>query len=160
MSKMTLAAMLCLVALSLSLVVVGQEPGEDFVKAHNAVREKKGERPMFWDEELEEHAKAYLQTKVETCEMVHSTDSPYGENLATSNGDLTAEGAVAAWAAEEKFYDHKTNKCVGGECRHYVQLVWNATFLVGCATVKCRNNWTLIGCNYSPAGNVVGEDPY
>ncbi|KGN43828.1 hypothetical protein Csa_017229 [Cucumis sativus] len=34
------------------------------------------------------------------------------------------------------------------------------SFLVGCATVKCKNNWSLVSCNYSPSGNVVGERPY
>ncbi|KAL0559790.1 hypothetical protein IC582_000165 [Cucumis melo] len=81
--------------------------------------------------------------------MVHSI-RPYGENLATVNGVLTAAAAVNAWAAEKEYYNHNSNKCVGGECRHYTQLVWKNSFLVGCATVQCKNNWSLVSCNYNP----------
>ncbi|KAA0031388.1 pathogenesis-related protein PR-1 type-like [Cucumis melo var. makuwa] len=92
--------------------------------------------------------------------MVHSV-GPYGENLATANGVLTTAAAVNTWAAEEKYYNHNSNKCVGGKCRHYTQLVWKNSFLVGCATVKCKDNWSsVISCNYSPSRNVVGERPY
>lgn len=101
-----------------------------------------------------------LTSKIKTCEMVHSV-GPYGENLATANGVLTTAAAVNTWAAEEKYYNHNSNKCVGGKCRHYTQLVWKNSFLVGCATVKCKDNWSsVISCNYSPSRNVVGERPY
>lgn len=150
---------ICMFALTLTPIVIAQNTPDDFVNEHNAVRAKVGAEPLFWDEELATYAKNYITSKIKTCEMVHS-NGPYGENLATVNGELTAAAAVKAWADEKKFYDHNSNKCVGGECRHYTQLVWKKSFLVGCATVKCKNNWFLLSCNYSPSGNVVGELPY
>lgn len=162
MSKIALATVLvalCIVVLTLTPIVVAQNSPQDFLDAHNAVRATVGVEPLFWDEELETYAKNYIGSKIKTCEMVHS-NGHYGENLATVNGELTAAAAVKAWADEKKYYDHNSNKCVGGECRHYTQLVWKDSFLVGCATVKCKNNWTLVSCNYSPTGNVVGELPY
>lgn len=148
-----------LIGLTLSSIARAQNTPDDFLKAHKKFRDEVGASEMFWDDEVAAYAKRYAESKIDTCEMVHS-DTHYGENLATVNGDLTAEMAVQAWADEKKYYDYNANKCVGGECRHYTQLVWKDSFLLGCATVKCKNNWTLISCNYSPTGNVVGEKPY
>ncbi|XP_004137081.1 basic form of pathogenesis-related protein 1 [Cucumis sativus] len=159
MALATTLSALCIVALALTPIVIAQNSPQDFFDAHNAVRAKVGAEPLFWDEELEAYAKNYITSKIKTCEMVHFV-GPYGENLATANPVLTAAASVNTWAAEKKYYNHNSNKCEGGECRHYRQLVWKNSFLVGCATVKCKNNWSLVSCNYSPSGNVVGERPY
>ncbi|KAA0031389.1 basic form of pathogenesis-related protein 1-like [Cucumis melo var. makuwa] len=59
MSKMALVtalSTLCIVALTLTPIVVAQNSPQDFVDAHNAVRAKVGAEPLFWDEELEAYA--------------------------------------------------------------------------------------------------------
>lgn len=55
-----------------------------------------------------------------------------------------------------------------GECGHYTQLVWRATTATGCGIKQCTQNspfqnfptWTLVVCDYEPAGNVNGARPY
>ncbi|KAE8645836.1 hypothetical protein Csa_017290 [Cucumis sativus] len=146
---------ICLIMLTLTIpMIVAHNTPQNYVDAHNAVRAEVGADPVFWDEELAKYAQNYLDSKISTCEMVHSNGS-YGENLATLDGLLTAAAAVKAWADEKKYYDHNSNKCVGGECRHYTQLVWKNSFLIGCANIKCKNNWSLVSCNYSPAGSAL-----
>ncbi|KAE8008200.1 hypothetical protein FH972_004737 [Carpinus fangiana] len=54
--------------------------------------------------------------------MVESDpNGPLGECLAEGYDDLSAADAVKAWVAEKPYYDHASNKCVGGECGHYTQ---------------------------------------
>ena len=46
---------------------------------------------------------------------------------------------------------------------HYTQVIWAATTRVGCGRVTCTRQsqqWTLVVCNYSPRGNVLGQPVY
>jgi len=67
------------------------------------------------------------------------------------------------WTAEEKDYD--PNNPVPS---HFTQVVWKSSKELGCATVTCAagtifpasygpSRYTV--CEYSPAGNVIGEFP-
>ncbi|QHO15016.1 STS14 protein [Arachis hypogaea] len=70
--------------------------------------------------------------------------------------------ALVGWVAEKKYYDHKSNLCIGGDCECYIQVVWRDTTHVGCGRVKCdkcQMRCTLVVCLYSPPGN-DGERPY
>jgi pathogenesis-related protein 1 len=79
-----------------------------------------------------------------------------------------ASDAEPAWAAEAADYDYGTNTC-SGVCGHYTQIVWRSTTHFGCGITNCTTNspfgpgfpnWTIVVCNYKPAGNVPGEQPY
>lgn len=85
---------------------------------------------------------------------------PYGENLAWGSGDLSGTAAVNMWVAEKSKYDYNANSCVGGECRHYTQVVWTNSVRLGCAKVRCNSGGTIISCNYDPPGNYVNQRPY
>ncbi len=68
--------------------------------------------------------------------------------------------AVDSWASEASDYNYDANTCaVGKECGHYTQLVWANTTGVGCG-VATDGNTTVVFCDYAPAGNVGGEQPY
>ncbi|KDO37905.1 hypothetical protein CISIN_1g039461mg, partial [Citrus sinensis] len=76
-------------------------------------------------------------------------------------GDLTGTAAVKLWVDERPKYNYNSNTCVGGECRHYTQVVWRNSVRLGCARVKCNNNrGTFVICSYDPPGNVAGKRPY
>lgn len=137
-----------------------QDSPQDFVRAHNAARAQVRVGPIQWDERVASYARSYLSRFRGSCKMVHS-GGPYGENLAWGWPDLTGTAAVNMWVGEKQFYDYNSNSCVGGECRHYTQVVWAKSVRVGCAKVKCDNNGgTLISCNYDPPGNYIDQRPY
>jgi hypothetical protein len=48
-------------------------------------------------------------------------------------------------------------------CGHYTQVVWRKTRELGCGYATCKRDGFLVefwACNYSPAGNVRGQEPY
>ncbi|XLS69439.1 hypothetical protein HN51_020462 [Arachis hypogaea] len=64
------------------------------------------------------------------------------------------------WVKQKFKYDRGTNKCVGGDCRSYTQIIWKHSKRLGCARIKCDNNiGTLVRCNYDPPGNIPGKRP-
>ncbi|KAF7248655.1 Glioma pathogenesis-related protein 1 [Varanus komodoensis] len=85
---------------------------------------------------------------------------PMGENLwmgSASNRPFDPTGAIAAFYNEVKYYDLSTHKCTS-VCGHYTQVVWAASYKVGCAAVYCRlvdrgkkRNIVILVCNYAPA---------
>lgn len=100
----------------------------------------------------------------EGCVWEHSGNG-YGENLAFFSGeDSTPADVVDAWAAEAADFDYQANTCAeGAQCGHYTQIVWRRTELVGCGAARCNVGGVdgiLWVCNYNPAGNVVGQQPY
>jgi pathogenesis-related protein 1 len=142
------------------IICLAQNSPEDYLDAHNKARAEVGVPPLCWDETLEAYAKNYSESKIESCEMVHS-GGPYGENLAEgSDPEMTATDAVNFWLDEKKYYDNATNSCVQDECRHYTQVVWHDTLHLGCAKAHCTKGWTFIICSYDPPGNYVGDHPY
>ncbi|XP_022148797.1 basic form of pathogenesis-related protein 1-like [Momordica charantia] len=155
----TILYTICLVGFLIAPLSMAQNSPQDFVDTHNAVRAEVGVWPVSWDATLAAYAQNYANSKSETCEMVHS-NGPYGENLAEGYGEMTAVEAVKFWATEKKFYDHRANRCVGDECGHYTQIVWRDSKRIGCARVKCENNWVFVICNYDPPGNYIGQLPY
>lgn len=159
MASPTILSTICLVGFLLAPISNAQNSPEDFVDTHNDVRAAVGVGPVSWDDNLAVYAQNYAYSKIETCEMEHS-NGPYGENLAEGYGEMTAVEAVKFWATEKKFYNHHLNQCVGDECGHYTQIVWRDTKNIGCARVKCENNWVFVICSYYPPGNYVGQYPY
>jgi len=65
------------------------------------------------------------------------------------------------WADEFPNYNYAANTCASGQqCGHYTQMVWRTSTQVGCASVTCSNGKVLVVCNYSPAGNTMGQKAY
>jgi pathogenesis-related protein 1 len=164
-TKVTLA--LCFIGLTLAHVSLARvaKPGNNdrqaFLNGHNKARAEVGVRPLIWNVSLAAYAQAYANKRIPDCNMVESDpDGPLGECLAEGYDDLSAADAVKAWVAEKPYYNHASNKCVGGECGHYTQVVWRDTKYLGCARAKCKNGWMFVTCNYFPSGNYFGERPY
>lgn len=134
-----------------------------FLYPQNAARAATGLPPLRWDEGVASYARSYAESRRGDCALVHSS-GPYGENLfwgSGGDGGWTPAQAVGAWLAERPRYDYWSNRCSGGMCGHYTQIVWRGSTRVGCAMVNCYNGrGTFITCNYDPPGNYVGMRPY
>jgi len=129
------------------------------IEAHGAVRSRVGLPPLAWSNRLAALAQDWANTLLARRKISHRENSQYGENIfAISGAAASAAQVVNSWAAESRNYDYRSNKC-RGVCGHYTQIVWRDTKEVGCATARGggREVWV---CNYSPAGNWVGERPY
>ncbi|KAG0468667.1 hypothetical protein HPP92_017995 [Vanilla planifolia] len=135
---------------------------DPFLAPHNAVRSALGLPLMVWDPRLARYAEAFAWRRRADCALVHSS-GPYGENLFWGSGTGWAPSqAVAAWAAERRWYQRRTNACMAGkQCGHYTQIVWRDTRRLGCSSVQCLGDrGQLIVCEYDPPGNYIGERPY
>jgi len=156
-SKFLLA--ICFMVSTLIHVSLAQNSHQDFVNAHNAARAKVGVGPIRWNYTIAAYAQAYANKRIGDCNLEHSM-GPYGECLAEGYGIFSAVDAVNLWVSEKKYYNYKSNSCVGDECRHYTQVVWRNSVHLGCARVKCNNGWLFVTCNYDAPGNYEGERPY
>lgn len=135
------------------------------VEAHNTWRSQVGVGPLGWDHELSAYAQQYVQTLAGSCGLRHSQGSGHGENLAAWTRPSPPTQAVAQWGEEKSSY-----RGGGGPMRHtdmaashYTQMVWRDTRRVGCGRTTCTKGgitWTLLSCNYSPAGNMMGSRVY
>ncbi|KAJ6754891.1 PATHOGENESIS-RELATED PROTEIN 1 [Salix purpurea] len=149
-----------LVALATTIPLsLAQNSQQDYLNAHNNARAQVSVGNMVWDNKVAAYASNYVQRLTGDCRLVHS-GGPYGENLAGSSGDLSGSAAVKLWVDEKPKYDYNSNTCVGGECRHYTQVVWCKSVRLGCAKARCNNGGTIISCNYDPPGNYANERPY
>ncbi|CAL9022688.1 unnamed protein product [Prunus brigantina] len=92
-----------------------KEPHQDFIDEHNRARAEVGVGPIKWNDTVAAYAQKYADSKIETCEMVHS-QGPYGENLAEGYGEMTGGQAVKFWVTEKPNYDYASNTCVGDVC--------------------------------------------
>ncbi|RDX61523.1 hypothetical protein CR513_60240, partial [Mucuna pruriens] len=123
---MGLFSVLCVLGLVIvGDVAYGQDSEEDYVNAHNAARSEVSVPNLVWDNTVAAFAQTYANLRKADCKLIHSGGGGrYGENLAKSTGNLSGIGAVKLWVNEKPKYDYNSNKCVGGECRHYTQVVW------------------------------------
>ncbi|PIN16206.1 Defense-related protein containing SCP domain [Handroanthus impetiginosus] len=160
-NKFSLPILLLFIVLTtLQSACQAQNSQQDYVDAHNAARAQVGVGPIAWDETVAAFAQSYVNSRLGDCNLVHSQNKQYGENLVSGVGDFTGQAAVNLWVAEKGNYDYNSNSCVGGECLHYTQVVWSTSVRLGCARAQCNNGWWFISCNYAPPGNIAGQHPY
>ena len=165
LSKLACLALLALTAAAFAKPCTAQNSPQDFVVLHNAARAAVGVGEVSWDDNVAAYAQNYAAQRQGDCALVHSTNSPYGENLyrGPAGKDWSASDAVGLWVSENKYYHHDTNSCsapVGESCGHYTQVVWRDSTTIGCARVRCNNGGIFIICSYNPRGNWIGQSPY
>ncbi|CAK9145000.1 unnamed protein product [Ilex paraguariensis] len=116
---------------------------------------------MPWDDDVTAYAQNYANQRMRNCNLIHSQDDLYSENIAIRNGDCTGKAAVDLWVQEKADYDYNSNNCTEWKmCGHYTQVVWRESVRLGCARVQCNNSWWFVTCNYDPPGNYIGRRPY
>lgn len=137
----------------------------EMLERHNYYRREAGAPDLVWSNELAKHAQEWaLHLKSEGCKLEHRPSSGswsdnYGENLAM-NHSKSPSYAVDQWAGEKKDYDKAAISQANMAAWHYTQLIWAKTTQLGCAIVACGSGANIVVCNYSPAGNVLGQSPY
>ncbi|XP_073937883.1 GLIPR1-like protein 2 isoform X2 [Castor canadensis] len=148
----------------------------EYVDLHNQLRTNvfpRGSnlRFMTWDVALSRTARAWgkkcvfeRNSHLEDSQMAHPTFNGIGENMWVGpENEFTPSIAIRSWYAERKKYDLKNNTC-SDDCSHYIQLVWDNSYKVGCAVTSCSRVGQIIHaalfiCNYAPGGTVTRR-PY
>lgn len=159
-------SLLCVLGLILivgSHVAQAQDSPADYVNAHNAARSviTSGKIPnIVWDNKVAAFAQNYANQRKDCKPISSGSGGHYSNNIAVSTRKMSGTDAVKMWVEEEPHYDHYNNSCVGGECLHYTQVVWEKSLRLGCGKVKCDNGGTFVTCNYYPPGNIPGQLPY
>jgi len=154
---------------------------DQFVTAHNQARSgpltptpAPALPPVSWDAVLADSAYGYLSKCVSAAPHAlvdhnanRSVDyaalggSGYvGENILGSTGSATPAAAVDSWMSEAAQFDYATTPI--GTAGHYTQVVWRGSVRIGCAIVDCPSvtYHSVVLCDYSPGGNIVGQKPY
>lgn len=179
MIKQSLLLALLLPAFSLALE---QSEITEMVATHNKWRQTTDSPALHWSTSLATTAQTYAEKLKTTqrCNQVHSHAPGLGENLfwasamtrtATksdgvknitySTQTVTPAQVTDAWGNEVSDYTYSTGACASGKkCGHYTQVVWKTTTELGCGMAVCADNTQVWVCNYTPAGNIIGQKPY
>lgn len=133
---------------------------------------------MNWDVNLAARAQQYAAQCVWQHGMLTDcAGNTIGQNLYmtwSSNGQFPAlnmTNVVQSWWNERQYWNYTTATCQPNQvCGHFTQLTWSTTTAVGCGYYNCPSvyvpggtnvtNGVFVVCDYSPAGNVVGVQPF
>lgn len=131
---------------------------ETILAKHNYYRKLFNVPLLEYDETLSKFSQARADTIVRNGKIQHEPSCKYGENLyATSGDDITH--AVDSWCSERFSYDVKKNNWNEGK-GHFSQCVWQNSTKLGIGKGLMANGFTVLVCNYDPAGNIMGQRPY
>jgi uncharacterized protein YkwD len=143
---------------------VTQEEINAYLEETNAFRARHEAPPLTWDSGLAKEAYSVAKQNAEKGELEHIVTSGHGQNLYMVYGTRVPQSpltsADASWQDEKKLWDKKSTKTYYGDTGHYTQVVWKATTRVGCGVadgVVSTLPAKFVACNYSPAGNVLGQ---
>jgi pathogenesis-related protein 1 len=143
---------------------VTQAQAQAALDFHNAKRHDVGVAPLQWSTKLAAVAQNWANhlAKDEGCNLSHTQNNSYGENLfGGRGGKYTALIAAQAWCSEISKYQYgvltSSNYFPTG---HYTQMIWHDTTEVGMGQATCSGGGIVIAAEYNPPGNVIGEKPY
>ncbi|XP_005068014.1 GLIPR1-like protein 2 [Mesocricetus auratus] len=149
----------------------------EYVTLHNELRgsvfpEGSNLRFMTWDVALSRTARAWgkkctnqRNTHLNKGHESHPVFSDIGENMWIGpEQEFATNIAIKTWHEERKSYNFHNDTCFGEDCSHYVQLVWDSSYKVGCAVTPCSRignikDAALFICNYAPGGTMTRR-PY
>ncbi|KAK4937904.1 hypothetical protein LTR10_021545 [Elasticomyces elasticus] len=149
----------------------------DYVDAillhHNVHRANHSASTMVWSDAMATIA----QTIADTCiygHVLNVSGGGYGQNIGAGfsatplgMGEMLTEFMYNDEMASYTYYGGEPNYNTLDDWGHFSQIVWKGSSSVGCYTANCtatglQNSNAGVQpfftvCNYSPAGNVVGE---
>ncbi len=164
--KQTFIIILCLCAINTLFAQTGSkytpEQAKEMLERHNYHRNKVGVPNLKWSVEAAAYAQKWAEKlATKSCNMEHSNNGKYGENLFWGSGSLYKPSYVVdSWASEKS--DWKGGKITMknyAKAGHYTQIIWYSTTHVGCGQAICSNGNIIVSCSYSPPGNVIGQSP-
>jgi len=145
---------------------------QQLLDSHNYYRKKEDASDMefmLWDDELANMAQDWSDRCVaEHGELENSSRWPFvGQNMFHSNmKNRKLTDSIRVWWEEIEFFNREKNKCEGGICGHYRQMVWSTSKYVGCGVTQCKPSMggdivdgDFVVCNYGPMGNTEGILP-
>ncbi|KAL8480458.1 hypothetical protein ACS0TY_026583 [Phlomoides rotata] len=142
---------------------------EEYLKAHNEIRQRVGVPPLVWDANLTAESRNWAELRRGDCNYRHHSPSKYGESIFFMNyKEFTPKDVVQWWYNEHTLYDHLTHRCLcipqraGCECGHYLNIVWSTTRRVGCSGATYCNDQKgiYVVCQYDPPGLLPGVNPF
>ncbi|CAO2581651.1 GLIPR1-like protein 2 [Lemmus lemmus] len=150
----------------------------EYINLHNDIRGSvfpagSNLRFMTWDVALSRTARAWgrkcvyqRNTHLDKKHESHPVFNGIGENMWVGpENEFTASIAIRSWHEEKKSYNFQNDTCVDNDdCSHYIQLVWDNSYKVGCAVTSCPRIGNihfaaLFICNYAPGGTLTRR-PY
>ncbi|MBV8632844.1 MAG: hypothetical protein JOZ83_18110 [Silvibacterium sp.] len=130
---------------------------------HNCARSEVGTPPLVWSPEIAARAQSWadhLATQ-ENCNLIHTANNKYGQNLFGGSGNFTALDASQSWYSEKKQYHYAVlNQDNWYATGHYTQMIWKNTKAIGIGQAACSGGGVVIAAEYDPPGNYMGEAPY
>jgi len=127
---------------------------------HNRERAYVGIADLSWDSGLEASAQDWAEYLAVNNQFRHS-GQPVGENLASaSNRSNVVTYMFNSWANEKVHFSNAKPfpdvSVDGGWVGHYTQLIWGATYEVGCG-VAYQSGVNYLVCQYRLDGNYNGN---
>nr|XP_012606472.1 GLIPR1-like protein 2 isoform X3 [Microcebus murinus] len=148
----------------------------EYVDLHNELRSNVYPRAsnlrfMTWDVALSRTARAWGKKCVfernihlEDLQKAHPKFTGIGENIWVGpENEFTASIAIRSWYEERRMYNFENNTC-SKNCSHYIQVVWDHSYKIGCAVTPCSRigrikHAAIFVCNYAPGGT-LSRRPY
>ena len=139
-----------------------QQFANEVLNEHNAARAKYGNvGGLTLDPSLNNEAQGYANYLAsQDSGLVHSQKPNLGENLymySSSDGAAcTGRDAVKAFIDEVKYYNFNRGD-FSMKTGHFTQAVWKGSQRLGVGIAQANSGSWYVVCNYSPAGNVIGQ---
>lgn len=132
------------------------------LKYHNEFRKKHGSPEMKLSHVLNRYAQEWAETLAREDRFAHRPNSQYGENLyclwsSDPNAKANAKDVCRSWYDEIKEYTFGVEPRGALKAGHFTQLVWKQSIELGVGMAKTKKGKTLVVCNYSPRGNIIGS---
>ena len=134
------------------------------LNTHNQERAAVGVGPLTWSDSIAASAQNWADNLLSTGNLVHSTGTGYGENLASGGGPsyATVEVLQQSWVDEKNSYVPGTPGT-----NHYTQMVDQRSTEVGCGFASGPGGefaqyggTNVLVCQYNPPGNFNFQPPY
>ncbi|KOC66548.1 Golgi-associated plant pathogenesis-related protein 1, partial [Habropoda laboriosa] len=137
---------------------------EGFLRLHNEYRTIHGSPPLQIDDQLNEVAQEWAVSLLKRGVLEYKSDPEYGENIYLSlprvlAHEIKPEDPLEDWYREGRYFKYGVEEVKGLEgVRHFTQLVWKDTKLIGLGLAKdIDEERAFFVCVYQPPGNVSGE---
>lgn len=157
-----MSALTCVLAMRTVSAEVTATDKTELVNQHNVWRTKYKTPNLVWDGTIAQYAQQWADTLASSGTFAHRPNNKYGENIwSGSTGSFSMVSVVDGWGNEVNNYDMSTHTCAADQvCGHFTQVVWKATTKLGCGKATGQDGNDYVVCNYDPAGNMKGQNPF